>query len=101
MTTVPGFNQVMQQSGIVKEIHQSTTDAPNPEPGHAAAEQVAKEQALKTKVQESEESEKLKAKKKKEKERYKKNKEMKRKKKEDHKDDYNPDSTGRLLDTIV
>ncbi len=97
MTTVPGFNHLLQQSGIGKEVHHSTGTA-NPEPGHAAAEQVANEQALKTKVQESEESEKLKSKKDKDKDQ---NRKKKKKKKEELKDENNPDSTGRLLDTIV
>ena len=98
MTTVPGFNHLIQQSGIVKEIHQSNA-TPNPEPGHAAAEQVANEQAVKTKVQETEESEKLKTKK--DKEKHQKNREKQKRKKEELKEDNDPDSTGRLLDTIV
>ncbi|MCK5541258.1 MAG: hypothetical protein KAI40_01095 [Desulfobacterales bacterium] len=97
MTTVPGFNHLIQQSGIVKETHQ-ITGTPNSEP---AAEQLAKEQAIKTKVQELEEPEKLKIKKDKDKERHQKNKEKQKRKKEELKDENNPDSTGRLLDTIV
>ncbi len=62
MTTVPGFNLLIQQSGIVREVHQSSS-TPNPEPGQAAAELVATEQAKKTNVQELEESERLKTKK--------------------------------------
>ena len=100
MTTVPGFNHLIQQSGIVKEIHQSNA-TPNPEPGHATAEQVANEQAVKTKVQETEESEKLKTKKDKEKEKHQKNREKQKRKKEELKEDNDSDSTGRLLDTIV
>lgn len=99
MTTVPGFNHLIQQSGIGKEVHHSTGTS-NPEPGHAAAEQVANEQALKTKVQESEEPEKLKSKKDRDKEKHQ-SKKKKKKKKEEFKDENNPDSTGRLLDTIV
>ena len=99
MTTVPGFNHLIQQSGIGKEVHHST-GTPNPEPGHAVAEQVANEQARKTKVQETEESEKLKSKKDKEQEK-KQNKEKEKRKREESQDESNPDSTGRLLDTIV
>ncbi len=100
MTTVPGFNHLIQQSGIGKEVHHSTGTS-NPEPGHAAAEQVANEQALKTKVQESEESEKLKSKEDKDNNKEKSQKKEKKKKKEETIDESNPDSTGRLLDTIV
>lgn len=49
MTTVPGFNHLIQQSGIVREINQSTNTL-NPEPAHAAAEQVSNEQAKKKKT---------------------------------------------------
>lgn len=98
MTTVPGFNHLIQQSGLGKEVHHSTGTL-NPEPGHAAAEQVANEQALKTKIQETEESEKLKSKKDRDKEKH--QKKEKKKKKQDLIDEGNPDSTGRLLDTIV
>ena len=101
MTTVPGFNLLIQQSGIVREVHQFSS-TPNPDPGQAAAEQVATEQAKKTNVQELEESEKLKTKKDKEDNHNKdKNKAKEKRKKEESDDDNNPDSTGRLLDTIV
>ena len=103
MTTVPGFNLLIQQSGIVRDINQSSR-TPNPEPGQAAAVQVANEEAKKTIVQELEEPEKLKTKKEKEKEKNqdKANKKVKRKrKKEEFNEENNTDSTGRLLDTIV
>jgi hypothetical protein len=101
MTTVPGFNLLIQQSGIVREVNQSA-GTPNPEPGHAAAEQVANEQAKKTIIQETEESEKLKASKEKEKNQDQaKKKAARKKRKKEQEEDNNPDATGRLLDTIV
>ena len=53
MTTVSGFNHLIQQSGIVREINQSTNTL-NPELAHATAEQVSNEQERRKK-QESEE----------------------------------------------
>ncbi|MCD4744275.1 MAG: hypothetical protein K8R67_17570 [Desulfobacteraceae bacterium] len=98
MTTVPGFNHLIQQSGLVREKNQSTNTL-NPEPAHATAEQVSNEQAKKTIVQKSEQSEKTKSRKDKEKKDQ--EKEKKRKMKQESEEENNPDSTGRLLDTIV
>ncbi len=98
MTTVPGFNLLIQQSGIVRGSNQSSGIL-NPDPGQVTAEQIVNEQAVKTKVQESEESERLKSKKEKDKEENQ-DRDKKRKKKESRDND-DPDSTGRLLDTIV
>ena len=50
MTTVPGFNLLIQQSGIVREVTQSSS-TPHPEGGQASV-QGANEEARKTVVQE-------------------------------------------------
>lgn len=100
MTTVPGHNIVIQQSGAAQElIHQTQTSKPSPE--QAAAQQQANELAKNTIVQSSDESEKLKAKKEKEALRRKKLLEAARKKGKSKEKDLDPDATGRLLDTTI
>ncbi len=103
MTTVPGFNHLIQQSGSVNESHHSPGTA-NPDPGHGAAEQIANEQTVKTTVQKSGETERIKPDLKREKKENK-NREKQKKKKDESselsRDGNDPDSTGRLLDTIV
>ena len=100
MTTVPGFNLLIQQSGIVREMNPASS-TPNPEPGQAAGELVANEEAKKTIIQETEEPEKLKSKRDKDQDKKNQSKDKKKKKKKELNEENNPDSTGRLLDTIV
>ncbi len=100
MTTVPGFNYLIQQSGIVRESRQST-NTPNPEPTQTVTEQLANEHAKKTIVQELEEPEKIKQKDIKERERKEREKKKKKMKQQELTEENNLDSTGGLLDTIV
>lgn len=100
MTTVPGHNIVIQQSGAAQElIHQTQTSKPSPE--QAAAQQQANELAQNTTVQSSDESEKLKSKKEKEALRKKKLLEAARKKRKPKEESLDPDATGKLLDTTI
>jgi len=65
MTSIPGHNLVIQQSGVAQELaHQVASPKPSPE--QAAALQEAGEILKNSTVQEFEESEKLKLKKEKE-----------------------------------
>jgi hypothetical protein len=100
MTTVPGHNLVIQQSGAAQELtHQASTPKPSPE--QAAAVQQVNELAKNTTVQEFDESEKLKSKKEKAALRKKQQIEEARKKKRQKEMDQDLDTTGRLLDTTV
>jgi hypothetical protein len=100
MTTVPGHNIVVQQSGAAQEMaHQA--HSPKPSPEQAAAQQAAGELLKNTTVQEFDEAEKMRSKR--EKEALKRRQELKaaRKKEEQETMDQDPDAPGRLLDTIV
>ena len=100
MTTIPGHNIVIQQSGTAQElIHQTHASKPSPE--QAAAVQAANELAKNTTVQTSEESERLKTKKEKDALRKKQLLDKKRKKKQKEEMDEDPETTGRILDTTV
>ncbi len=100
MTTVPGHNIVIQQSGAAQElIHQTNTSKPSPE--QAVAQQEASELIKNTTVQQFDESEKLKSKKEKEALRKKQLAEQAKKKKIQEELDQDPEATGRLLDTTV
>ncbi len=100
MTTVPGHNIVIQQSGAAQElIHQTNTPKPSPE--QAAAQQQANVLAQGTTVQGTEESEKLKSKKEKEALRRKKLLEEAKKKRKQEELYLDPDALGRLLDTTI
>jgi hypothetical protein len=102
MTTVPGHNIVIQQSGAAQEMtHQ--VHSPKPSPEQAAAQQGANELAQNTTVQEFDESERLKAKKEKEdsKKQQQQLEEERKKKKQKELDEEDPDATGKLLDTIA
>lgn len=101
MTTVPGHNIVIQQSGAAQELTQQT-HAHKPSPEQAAAQQEIDDRLKSTTVQEFEESERLKTKKEKEEEQRKRLALAKaKKKKEQEEKDQDPDATGRLLDTTV
>ena len=100
MSTIPGHNIVLQQSGVAQEIaHQA--NSPKTSPEHAAAQQQANEQAQKTTVQGFDESSKLKAKKDKEALRRKKILAKAKKKRQQKEREQDPDVTGRLLDTTI
>ncbi len=99
MTTIPGHNIVIQQSGTAQELtHQANVLKPSPE--QAAAQQQINEQVQSTTVQEFDETARLKAKEEKDAQRRKKLEKERKKKKQQEKDQH-PDTTGRLLDTIV
>lgn len=107
MTTIPGHNIVIQQSGAVHEaIHHVKPNAPLPE--QLADHQAVREALEKSSVQETEKPEKAKQKEEKaikerearrERERQKRNAEKKNKKKS--KKDETADSPGSLLNTIA
>jgi len=99
MTTVPGHNVVIQQSGVAQElIHQTSTKS---SPEQAVAQQQANELAQGTTVQGSEESEKLKSQKEKEALRRKKLLAEAKKKRKQEDMEQDPDAPGRLLDTTI
>ena len=99
MTTIPGHNQILQQSSIAQEL--SNQGAANkPSPDQAVVQQQAQEIVKGSTVQGSEESERLK----KEKEKRAQKQTADRKKKKINQDKemaLDPDATGRLLDTTV
>ena len=100
MTTVPGHNIVIQQSGAAQELtHQA--HSPKPSPEQAAAQQEVNERIKNTTVQEFEESDRLKAKK--EKDEHQQREEEKRKRREKRKQalEEDPEATGRILDTTA
>jgi hypothetical protein len=102
MTTVPGHNQILQQSGIAQELsHQAHTLKPSPD--QAAAQQQTQEVIRNSTVQGSEEAERLK--KQKEKKELRQGQKAGRKKKRgiNQEEDLalDPDAPGRLLDTRV
>lgn len=99
MTTIPGHNVVIQQSGVAQEAAQSAT-SPKPDPEQAAAQQQIKNLEKGTTVQQFDESEKVKTRDEKNQDQQKRKKrELEMKKKEAAKED--PDAPGKLLDTII
>lgn len=92
MTTIPGHNQIIQQSGIAQEIS-NQAHALKPSPDQAAVVQQAQEKRKNSTVLESDESERLKKK------REERQKQQKRQKQQDM--DMDPDTPGRILDTTV
>ena len=100
MTTVPGHNIVIQQSGTAQELA-NQAHTPKPSPEQAAAQQAINIRVKNTTVQEFDASEKLKAKKEKHALKKKQRSQEAKKKKRQPKMDQDPDSTGRLLDTTV
>jgi hypothetical protein len=99
MTTIPGHNIIIQQSGTAQEVLHQTTPKPSPE--QSVAVQAANALVKNTTVQTSEESERLKTKKEKDALRKKQLLDKKRKKKQKEEMDEDPETTGRLLDTTV
>ncbi|MCF6248228.1 MAG: hypothetical protein L3J69_12835 [Desulfobacula sp.] len=100
MTTVPGHNIVLQQSGAAQELAQQA-HSPKPTPEQAVAQQEAGQVVKNSTVQEFDESERLKTKKEKDALRRKQLLEKAKKNKEKEEKDQDPDATGRLLDTTV
>ncbi len=106
MTTIPGHNQILQQSSVVQELS-NQAHSPKPSPDQAAAQQQAQNAIQGSSVQGSEESERLKE----EKARQKEKKELSRgqkpgrkKKKKINREEkiaLDPETTGQLLDTTV
>jgi len=101
MTTVPGYNIVIQQAGNLAEAVQ-LAGSQKPNPAQMAALREAGVIAKGSTVQELEEAERMKLDLKRE-ERRRKRVEMKdtKKRKKNDEDDNDPDGTGKLLDTIV
>lgn len=107
MTTIPGHNQIIQQSGIAQEISQQAHSL-KPSPDQAAVLQQAQELRKNSTVLASDESERLK---KKREERQRQQDDRRRKTdrakavrrarglQQDM--DLNPDAPGRILDTTV
>jgi len=102
MTSIPGHNLVIQQSGVAQEASHQVA-SPKPSPEQAAALQEAGEILKNSTVQEFEESEKLKLKLKKEKEPLgaRQKQEEKKKKKRQEELEQDPDATGKLVNTII
>jgi vancomycin resistance protein YoaR len=101
MTTVPGHNIVIQQSGAAQELS-NQAQASKPSPEQAAAQQEASELQKNTTVQEFDESERTKTKKEKEKEKRQEQELAERRKKQQKEDkELDPDATGKLLDTTA
>ena len=100
MTTVPGHNVVVQQSGAAQEIsHQA--QSPKPSPEQAAAQQAANDRLKNTTVQTFDESEHLMAKKEKERLLQQEKEEQKRKKRQQEELELDPEATGKILDTTA
>lgn len=99
MTSIPGHNLVIQQSGVAQELVQQVA-TPKPSPEQAAVLQQAGEVLKNSTVQEFEESEKLKLKKEKD-SLITRQKEKKKKKNRQEELEQDPDATGKLVDTII
>ena len=100
MTTVPGHNIVIQQSGTAQELS-NQAQASKPSPEQAAAQQEANELVKNSTVQEFDESEKVKTKKEKDEQRRRQELAQKQKKKQQEEKELDPDATGKLLDTTA
>ncbi|THB80035.1 MAG: hypothetical protein D3926_09135 [Desulfobacteraceae bacterium] len=100
MTTIPGHNVVIQQSGAVSEAIQGT-NTPKPNPEHIDALQTANAVQEGTTVQEFEEAERLKERKEKERQRLARQREKEKREQEQALKELDPDATGKILDTII
>jgi len=101
MTTIPGHNQILQQSSIAQELSNQGA-AHKPSPDQAVVQQQAQEIVKGSTVQDSEESERLKKQKEKREQERKEMADRKKKKiNQDKEMTLDPDATGRLLDTTV
>ena len=97
MTTIPGHNQILQNSGAAQEASQQA-HSPKPSPEQAAGVQQAQEVIQQSTVQGSEEAERLKKEKKEQRA-----KAGQKRKKPNREEEFalDPDAPGRLLDTII
>ena len=100
MATIPGLNQMLQQSTIAQELSNQGA-AHKPSPDQAVVHQQAQEIKKGSSVQDSEESERLKEKKRALGRRRDKGRKKKKKIKSDEEMAVDPDARGRLLDTTV
>jgi len=100
MTTVPGHNQIFQQSGIAQDLTQQA-HSQKPSPDQAAALQQAQEVVQNSTIQGSEASERLKRQNERRKRRLARKAEKQEKKNREEELEMNPDAKGRLLDTTV
>lgn len=99
MTTIPGHNQMIQQSGAAQEISQQA-HSPKPSPEQAAGIQQNQEIVENSTVLESDESDRMKEQKEQRKRREQEKEAKKRKRsKEELAVDF--DTSGRLLDTTA
>ena len=99
MTTIPGHNQILPQSGIAQEVSQHAQTS-RPSPDQAAAQQQAQAVMRDSTVQQTEESERLK-KQKEEKSSGRHHRENREKQNPKETVDPDPDAPGRLLDTTA
>jgi hypothetical protein len=99
MTTISNLNIVVQQGDLAREASQSAKSQPMDPRQMTAAEQQEKDQAARSSVPESEQSDVI-TPDKEQREKKKKEKEEAEKKKKQAVEK-NPDSPGRLLDTIA
>jgi len=104
MTTIPGHNQILQQSSIAQELSNQAHSL-KPSPDQAVVQQQAQELVKGSTVQSTEESERLKEEKEKQKEKKAAGKDSGRKKEnkmnQEEEIALDPDATGRLLDTTA
>ena len=102
MTTIPGHNQMIQQSGAAQEVSQQS-HSPRPSPDQMVGVRQAEEVVVNSTVVESEESERLKEQKEKNEFRRRRRKagKKKRRPKSEEERAMDPDAPGRLLDTIA
>ena len=102
MTTIPGHNIILQQSGAAREAAYQNRPL-QPDPDQFAAQQAAREVLEKATVQESQAAEKIRADREeaeKKKKRQEQQEKLKKEKRETERDQ-DPDATGRLLNTVV
>lgn len=100
MTTIPGHNQILQQSGVAQELSQQV-HSPKPSPDQAAVIQQAQEVLENSTIQESEESERLKRQKERKKRRRARKAEKRKQREREVDMAMDPEAKGRLLDTTA
>lgn len=100
MTTISGHNIIIQQAGAVNEAIQGTA-TPKPNPEQAEAQQALNSIEKGTTVQGFDEAERLKAKNERSDSKKSRERQKAKKKKEKQHQEEDPESTGRLLDTMI
>lgn len=100
MTTIPGHNQMLQQSGLAQEVSNQAHSS-KPSPDQAAVIAQAQEVVQKTTVQGSDQSDRLKQEKEKKERQAALKARQKKKKAREEELAMDPDATGRLLDTTA